>query len=174
MLEILQRKAGFMAFIFDPSQLVANMDAIRNRVAVNGKRRAVRAGAQVIGAAMIERTPMLAAKTNGSDSLDPGEMKDNIKVRDRTEDGEPVALVGVAGQRAGKAAHNVEYGHRMVHGGESRLDGAGKFVGGGIVHEVDVPPHAFLRPAFEASAAEALGQVGIVLGEELQKGAQNV
>jgi HK97 gp10 family phage protein len=161
-----------MGMTFDPSQLVANMEAIRERIVTQGARRAVVAGAKVIGEAMIERTPVQVEKTEGSDSLDPGEMKANIKVRSRITDGQPSALVGPTGKdgKIAKIAYNVEYGHRMVTGGGSKLGIDGKFHGGGTVHEKDVPPHAFLRPAFEASAAAAIDAVGMQFSEELKAG----
>jgi len=161
-----------MSMVFDTSKLVANMDSLRAHFAGLATRRAVRAGARVIGVAMIERTPEQIEKQAGSDSLEPGEVKRGIKVRDRTEEGVPVALVGPTGKegKIGKVAHAVEYGHRMVTGGKSTLGIDGVFRGGGKVHEKDVPPHPFLRPAFEASAEEALLAVGAQLKEELKKG----
>jgi HK97 gp10 family phage protein len=159
---------------FDPSKLTVNMEAIRERMESTAQRKAVVAGARVIGAAMIERTPVLIEKTSGSDSLEPGEIKANIKVRTRMEDGKPVALVGPSGmgRGIGKIAHNVEYGHRMVTGGKSKLNIAGLLDGGGKVHTQDVPAHPFLRPAYEASANLALDAMAVSLAEDLKKGAK--
>lgn len=158
-----------MGFEFDVSKLQVNMQAIRDRMALNGRRRAVRAGAQVIAEAMVERTPVQVEKMVGSDSLDPGTVKANTNARVRMMDGEPVGLAGPhgLGGAVGKVAYVVEYGHRMVVGGKSKLNAAGKFVGTGKVVG-DVPPHPFLRPAFESSVTPALEAMGAELGAEFQ------
>jgi len=164
-----------MGIEFDPSKLLINMRAIRAKMAKDGQRKAVVAGARVIGAAMAERAPVLDAKTAGSDSLDPGEMKVSMKVRTRQIDGETVALVGPKGKdgQVSKVAYNVEYGHRMVIGGESKLGPDGVFRGAGVVVG-DVPPYPFLRPAFEASAQEAIEAIGMELGKQMKEAANHV
>lgn len=169
-----------MGFEFDASQLTMNLQKLRQRMATTGKRRAVIAGARVIGAAMTERAPVLDKTTAQSTSLDPGDLKANIKVRSRTEsNGEIVGLVGPKGKegRIGKVAYNVEYGHRIVTGGQSRLglDGIfrgrkradGTFEPAGTVIG-DVPEHQFLRPAFEASASGAIEAMGAALAKTLR------
>jgi HK97 gp10 family phage protein len=164
-----------MGMTFDASELIANMELLRNHVVSRGARRAVVAGAKVIGAAMIERTPQQVEKKAGSNSLEPGEVKRGIKVRSRTEDGEPVALVGPTGKGGsiGRVAHAVEYGHRIVTGGKSKLGVDGNYYGGGKVQEKDVPAYPFLRPAYEASSTAAIEAVGAQLGNELKVGTGN-
>jgi HK97 gp10 family phage protein len=132
-------------------------------------RRAVRAGGQVIGTAMTERTPEQETRSLGSDSLEIGELKENIKVRTTIRDGMQTALIGPVGKggKIARAAHLVEYGHRMVTGGKSKLDAAGVLRGGGKVHAVDVPPHPFLRPAFESSRVAAMDAMAETLKVEL-------
>jgi HK97 gp10 family phage protein len=154
--------------------LTDKMESIREQVRTDGVRKAVRAGANIIKDAMVERTPVLIEKQAGSDSLEPGEVKANIRVRMTMEDGDPVALVGPKGKGGAiaKTAHLVEYGHRMVTGGKSKMDMAGNFIGGGKVHEVDVPAHPFLRPAFETSAAAAMEAIEAELGEALKEAAE--
>lgn len=158
-----------MGMEFDPSTLQGNIAALRRRMAVNGQRRAVRAGARVIAEAMISRAPVLDHTTARSTSLDPGDLKAGVSARTRQEDGQTVGLAGPKGKegRIGKVAYNVEYGHRMVVGGKSKLNSVGQFVGDGKVVG-DVPPHPFLRPAFEASAGEALDAMALSLGETLR------
>lgn len=148
------------------------MEAIRQKMAGAAERRAVVRGARVIGAAMVERTPVQIERNEGSTALEPGAVKAGIKVRARKEDGHAVALVGPTGRAGavGKVAHNVEYGHRMVVGGKSKLNIAGQFVGEGkVVGEVQA--HAFLRPAFEASATGALEAMAQSYADDL-KGAE--
>lgn len=163
-----------MGMEFDPSTLQGNLAALRKRMAVNGQRRAVRAGAQVIAEAMISRAPVLDEKTAGSNSLDPGDLKAGVSARTRQIDGQIVGLAGPKGKqgRIGKVAYNVEYGHRMVVGGKSRLNSVGQFTGEGKAVG-DVPAHPFLRPAFEASAGEAIDAMAVELREELKGTATN-
>lgn len=157
-----------MATNFDASKLVLNLEAIRQKVAGEAARRAARAGARVVGAAMMERSPVTVERTTNSDALEPGELRSNIKVRTRSQivDGVATAMAGPKLGRIGRAAYNVEFGHRMVTGSKSELGPDGVFRGGGTVHEQDVPAHPFLRPAFEASAAEALEAAGESLRED--------
>jgi HK97 gp10 family phage protein len=165
-----------MAYTFDVSQLKVDMERVRQRVAIEGARKAVVAGAKVIAAAMVDHTPVQVERLAGSDSLDPGELKANIKVRAKTaQDGSQYALVGPTGKSGAVShvAHLVEYGHRIVTGGKSQLGVAGKFIGSGTAHEKDVPAHPFLRPAFEESAHEAADVVAMTLREEM-KGAVKV
>jgi hypothetical protein len=138
-----------------------------------GERKALRTGAEVMRVAMETATPVQAGRSLGSDSLDVGEMKENIRVKLAKDEGEQVALIGPMGEdgRIAKAAYLVEYGHRMVVGGKSRLNAAGQFVGSGHALEQDVPPHPFLRPSYEASVRESLEAVAVVCTEELRKAA---
>lgn len=161
-----------MSMTFDVSKLKVDLERVRQSIVDKGARKAVVAGARVIGAAMIERTPVQVEKMAGSDSLEPGELKANIRVRAKTaEDGSQYALVGPIGKQGeiSRVAHLVEYGHRTVTGGKSRLNAAGILVGGGKVHEVDVPAYPFLRPAFEESASEAESVVAATLRAEMRE-----
>lgn len=148
-------------------QLLGNMKAIQLWVKKEGQKEALRAGGRVIKAAMVDRTPVLIEKTAGSTSLEPGEVKASISVRVRQdEDNEAVAYIGPKSPDGdvGKAAYLVEYGHRMVKGGPSRMNSFGKFVGSGVANEEqDVPAHPFLRPAFEVSVGEAIEVVATTL-----------
>lgn len=155
-----------MEINFDTSKLAAHLEEVQRRVVQGGKRKAVLAGARVIAKAMAERTPIQRHRTPGSDSLDVGELKANIVARTGIDDsdGEPTGLAGPKGEVA-YVAHFVEYGHRIVSGGYSHVLPGGKVQGPGKVHDEEVPPHPFLRPAFEQSADAALAAVT----EELTK-----
>jgi hypothetical protein len=159
-----------MSSTFDASRVVMNFEAIRAQMADQGQRRAVLAGARVIGEAMVERTHVLAGKKKGSDSLEPGELKENIKVRALRDEGQWMGLAGPSGAagKYGKVAYDVEYGHRMVTGGESRMGADGKFHGEGTALEEDVPAYPFLRPAFEASTMPALAAMAESLSGTLK------
>jgi HK97 gp10 family phage protein len=155
-------------------EMLAKMTEIREYVRTEGARKAVSAGGKVMKVAMVEKTPVLIERNVGSSSLEPGEIKRSIRVRVRMEDDEAVALIGPTGKdgEPARAAHLVEYGHRMVVGGESRMDAAGIFVGPGHALEKDVPAHPFLRPAFEESAAGAMEAVAKAFGEGLREAAK--
>jgi HK97 gp10 family phage protein len=141
---------------------------VQARMVKGGRRKAVVAGARVIANAMIERTPTQLHRSNGSTALEVGELKEHIKVRASTDDnGDPIAIAGPDGQ-VQHVAHWVEYGHRMVTGGRSRVLPDGRTQGGGKAAEEDVPAHPFLRPAFESSANAALEAVGAELKTQFE------
>lgn len=152
------------------NEMVAQMNTLREQVSGPIAKRAVRAAGNVIKAAMIERTPENIEKNAGSDSLEPGAVKADIKVRFPAEEQvlETTALIGPGGKTS-HVARWVEYGHRMVHGGQSKVSASGKLTGAGTASAVDVPAHPFLRPAYEASLEAAQEAEAAVLREELQK-----
>jgi HK97 gp10 family phage protein len=151
--------------------LTDKMEIVRRIMTDNAARKAVRAGGSVIRDAMVERAPVQLEKSLGSDSLEPGELRDGLRVRLTRDGNENVALIGPAGGagRVSHAAHLVEYGHRMVTGGKSKLDVDGTFRGGGTVHEKDVPAYPFLRPAFEESQSAAMEAVQASLAKDLKE-----
>jgi hypothetical protein len=159
-----------MSFVFDPSKVVINLEKIRANMAKVGRRKACLAGARVIAEAMAASAPVLDVKTAQSNSLDPGDMKEGMRARVHQVDGEPEGLAGPTGKNGNvpKVAYVVEYGHRMVKGGRSKLNALGKFEGSGKVVG-DVPAYPFLRPAFESSANEALEAMGVALGKGLKE-----
>jgi HK97 gp10 family phage protein len=156
---------------------MAGLDAMKARMAgmaeaVSGPiaHKAVRAGGRVIQEAMIERTPENVERNAGSDSLEPGAVKADIKVRFPADENalEATATIGPGGKTS-HVARWVEYGHRMVSGGQSKLGPDGKLRGPGKAAEVDVPADPFLRPAFEASEAPAMDAIAETLATELPK-----
>lgn len=159
-----------MSTTFDVSGLKVDLDRVRMHMQNLAARKGVLAAARAISDAMVQRTPEQVEKQAGSSSLQPGEIKSSIRIRPRTSrDGNPYALVGPTGEDAARVAHLVEYGHRMVVGGESRLNAIGQFVGPGKAKEEDVPPHPFLRPAFEAIASEAMEIMAQTIDAEMKK-----
>lgn len=135
-------------------ELATSMEGLSEEISGQGMERMVRAGAAVFKRAMVERAPVLDKKTTGSDSLDPGAMRDGIRVY--VPKGETPVEAHIGPRKAlQRVAVDVEYGHRSVHGGRLTLLGNGKTSGKGVAGE-DVPAHPFIRPAYEAafSAAE--------------------
>jgi HK97 gp10 family phage protein len=155
-------------------QMVEKMEAIRRYVRNEGRKAALRAGGRVVKVAMVERTPVLIEKSAGSTSLEPGAVKASIKVRMKQDGDQPICLIGPLSSKdeVGRAAYLVEYGHRMVTGGKSRLNAAGVFEGSGAAQQKDVPAHPFLRPAWEESNAAALDAIAETLKIGIEAGGQ--
>lgn len=149
-------------------ELLAKLEASRVRMAGPEMTIALKEGAKVIQQAMTERAPVLDHRTPGSTALEPGALQKGIKVRMHVGPAGAEALIGPTGEVA-HVARFVEYGHRMVHGGQSKVvDAAGHTRGSGTAGE-DVPPHPFLRPAFEASVAEAGEVMALSLKQSLRE-----
>lgn len=152
------------------AEMKARMLALRQQVSGPMAAKAVRAGGRVIRDAMIERTPVNVERNAGSNSLEPGAVKEDIKVRMPAKENqfEATALIG-PGKTTSHVARWVEYGHRMVTGGQSKVLPSGKIRGSGKVAEKDVPAYPFLRPAFEESVAAAQEAEVASLREDLSK-----
>ncbi len=136
------------------TELVARMKSVSAKMTGPSSRRAVRAGGAVIQAAMVERAPLKKYEGAGGNSLAEGELKGDIKVYTSAAKGEVAATIGPGGKTA-HVARWIEYGHRMVTGGQSKVLANGKTRGKGKVSSVDVPAYPFLRPAFESSVEGA-------------------
>jgi len=128
-------------------------EGIRTQYVLN----AVKAGAMVIKEAMVESAPVLDEKTEKSNSLEPGELKRDIKARTRMDkDGFAVSHIGPS-KRTGYVARFLEFGHRLTKGKHGHQIG-------------EVRPHPFLRAAFEASEAEAIDVFKATLRDEIAGG----
>lgn len=149
---------------------IARMNTLREQVSGPIAKKAVRAAGIVVRDAMIERTPVNIEKNAGSNSLEPGAVKADIKVRFPAQEQvlETTALIG-PGAKTAHVARWVEYGHRDVHGGQSKVGADGKVRGHGVANIEDVPAHPFLRPAYEASIDAGHEAEAEVLQQELQK-----
>lgn len=132
-------------------------------------RKALRAGGEVIRAAIEEAAPERTdAWTTTSTALPPGALKGDIIMKVKT-DGKGVGVAFIMpGKYTLHVARWVEYGHALVRDGYSRLTksggrrGPGKLVG-------NVPAHPFIRPAYEAVQQEAQ-RVGVAtLIQEVMK-----
>lgn len=136
-------------------------------------RKALKAGGAVIQAAIVERAPvLLEPESPGSDALPPGAIKSDIIVKITVAQGGGTAIIE-PGKFTLHVARWVEYGHRMVRGGYSRVIGkgpnAGKLRGPGKELERPVPPYPFIRPAVEASIEKARTLMNDVFGKEMMK-----
>ncbi|XWK65296.1 hypothetical protein RBB80_16315 [Tunturiibacter gelidiferens] len=102
--------------------------------------------------------------------LPPGALKSDIIIR-VSEDGDGVlqAKIGPDKETAW-IANLVEYGHRGVQGGKSRLYADGKTKGPGKQTH-DVPEHPFIRPAWEAVSQEVTNTICTTLIAEVEAAA---
>lgn len=129
-------------------------DKVRERAVVH----AVRDGANVIKDAMRESAGTLnktVVRTASSNALTPGALAQDIKVRVKVDKTDiAVAIIGPV--KYSHVARWVEFGHRMVKGGYSKVAGDGTTRGPGRESGEPVPAYPFLRPAFERSSTAAL------------------
>lgn len=147
--------------------------ALPHALAEHALKKADRAGAQVIADAMQDACPIQEIKAPGSDSLAPGQLKEDIRVilveQDVSTRQDNIFVAEVGPKRYAYVARWVEYGHANVHGGYSKrkYDVAGNFTGErrgpGKIAEGYTPPHPFLRPAFEASRQAAQEKIVVTL-----------
>jgi HK97 gp10 family phage protein len=147
-------------------ELQSKLDDLDQKIKTKIVRKALKAGGAIVKAAIEERAPE-RPDLPSTTALPPGWMKQDVKssFRGKTKSGNPGQIIG-PGPATSHAAHLVEYGHRMVRGGKSRLDKkSGKYKGDGTETGF-VPEHPFIRPAFESVQAE----VTEVVSQELITG----
>ncbi|MCU1248688.1 MAG: phage protein gp10 family [Edaphobacter sp.] len=134
-------------------------------------RAAVRNGAKIVQAAIEERAPE-RPDLPSSTALPVGALANDIEIHVRTgANGMPYATIG-PGKETSHVARWVEYGHRLVRGGRSKLNKlTGKTSGPGSEVGI-VPAHPFIRPGFEASEAPAREAMMTTLIDEATKPAK--
>ena len=147
------------------SELQAKLDALTQKQADRCIRAALKAGAVVEQAAIVERAPV---KDDTGGSLPPGALKNDIVIRFlRDAQGVISAKIGPAKLTA-HVARWVEYGHRLVQGGRNRVLASGKQKGNGTVAGF-VEAHPFIRPAYEESRQKVITTICETLATELEK-----
>jgi len=131
-------------------------------------RKATIAAARVLVDEEKQLAPILDERTAKSTASLPGSLKESIDlVVKKEKDSFVTAFIGPKHGK-GRAAHLIEFGHRLVKGGGSRIGRSGRFEGSG--HVVGhVPAHPFLRPAFDAKWQAMLAAFNEVM-EQLLKG----
>lgn len=144
----------------------AGFKALRELIADKATRAAVRAGSEVISAEEIQEAPVLDHKTAQSTSLEPMAIKSGIRINSVRKVSDYV-IRALVGPRKGtrKAAHLVEFGHRLIKGGRSWVDATGPKGPGRLIG--DVPAHPFLRPAYESSVKKSIEAFAAELKKQL-------
>jgi hypothetical protein len=143
-------------------QFSAMMTELAGPAAERIARHAVRAGAQVVQAAITEAAPVRPDLPSGT-ALPPGALKNDIELHVAKEKDGSISAYIEPGSRTMAAARWCEYGHRLVRGGSSRrgagMLGQGYSGPGKVVGFVEAKP--FIRPAWEASEAAAQDAIAI-------------
>jgi HK97 gp10 family phage protein len=134
-------------------------------------RKALRAGAKIEQAAIQERAPVRPDLPSGT-ALPPGALAADVTIKTKKIDNDTFQATIGPGKLTSRVSHLVEFGHRMVTGGRSRLikkgRNTGRTVGPGKQVGM-VPAHPYTRPAFEASVNEAVNAITKTLQEEVTK-----
>lgn len=141
-------------------EMIQKLKIFEEQLDLEITRQATRDASQVILEAMQSRAPVrIDEKTPGSRSMEPGELKASLRFRvKRKRYGVFFATIGPDKRHRG-LANSVEYGHRLVKGGKSRVKKSGMVAGTGRVVG-HVPAHPFLRPAIDETAQAAIDAYG--------------
>jgi len=118
--------------------------------------KALAAGCEVFRDDEVERCPERPDLPSGT-ALPPGDLKRDVDIKHKRG---ARALWAVGPGFYGKQAHLVEFGHDMVVGGK-------KHSGGQKVGRV--PPHPYIRPAYEAGIQPAIDVIRQTVADELGK-----
>jgi HK97 gp10 family phage protein len=138
-------------------ELQAKLDALTQKQADRCIRTALKAGAAIEQAAIVERAPV---KDGTGGSLPPGALKSDIVTRMTKDKGGALSAIVGPAKLTAHVARWVEYGHRIVHGAKLRKGGS---------HIGNVPAHPFIRPAYEATRQEVVTTICTTLASELEK-----
>lgn len=138
---------GFTVKLEGLKELDAKLTELGGDAARRVIRAGLRAGGEVLQAAVQERAPerpVLPSRT----ALPPGALKSDIELRAGKDEAGLPAVIVAPGKYTAHAAVWVEYGHRLVKGGYRRASGRGPG------HEIgSVLAHPFIRPGYEAAAS---------------------
>lgn len=138
-------------------QLQANVKLLLEALEVKVTRDAVHAAADVIRDEMVLQAPLLDEKTAHSTSLEPGAVKRDIRTRMHAVDKDGVVTAVVGPDYTSYVCQWLEFGHRLVKGGSSRIGPTGRLRGAG--HEIgEVKPHPFIRRSYENSIRPAMAK----------------
>jgi hypothetical protein len=115
---------------------------------------AVMDGGKVLQNEVRLQAPTRPSLPHGS-AIPPGSLKGDIELHfGISEEGLPAAIVK-PGKYTAHVARWLEYGHRLVRGGYSKLMAGGRTRGRGVQVAV-VKPYPFIRPAFETARQAAV------------------
>lgn len=160
--------AGFSVQIAGLKELDEKLAELSTKDAKRVMRQSLRAGGEVLQAAVRERAPERPDLPSGT-ALPPGALARDIELLLGAKDGLPAAFVE-PGKYTRHAARWVEYGHRLIKGGYNKLLANGKHRGYG--KEIgSVPAYPFIRPGYEAARQEAIDVTCSTLASGIEKAA---
>jgi hypothetical protein len=145
---------SFNASLPGLKELNAKLDALKGPAARHIIHDAVMDGGKVLQAEVQLRAPVRIPMQHGT-AIPPGALKSDIELAfGFSDDGLPAAIVK-PGKYTKHVARWLEYGHRLVRGGYSKIMPGGYVRGPGRASSVDVPAYPFIRPAFETAREPA-------------------
>jgi HK97 gp10 family phage protein len=158
---------GFSVKVNGLAEIQRRLDQLKAADAKRIMNKALRAGAQVFKVAIEERAPERPDLPSGT-ALPPGALRRDVVIRTLKGDERGGVVTVGPGKLTNHAAHLVEYGHRQVRGGYSKLLKSGKTRGPGRQIS-QVPPHPYERPAFEAAGSAAMDAVATSLQADIAR-----
>jgi len=149
------------------ADLKATFESLATKEADRCVLKALKAGAVIEQAAITERAPI---KDTTGGLLPDGALKSDIVITTRRDSqGKPYVTVA-PGKYTRHVAQWVEYGHRLIRGGYSKLLKSGKTRGPGTQLGT-VEEHPFIRPGYEESREAVAAAISTTLIEEIRKSA---
>jgi hypothetical protein len=145
---------GFQMELKGLKEIDEKLSGLKGPVARRLIHDAVMAGGKVLQDEVRLRAPARPSLPRGT-AIPPGALKSDIELRfGMSEEGLPAAIIK-PGRYTAHVARWLEYGHRLVRGGYSKLLSGGRTRGRG--QEVGVVrPYPFIRPAFETARIAAM------------------
>lgn len=145
---------SFTASLPGLKELNDKLNALKGPAARHIIHDAVMDGGKVLQAEVQLRAPVRASGPHGT-AIPPGALKSDIELAfGFSDEGLPAAIVK-PGKYTKHVARWLEYGHRLVRGGYSKITPSGRVRGPGRASSVDVRPYPFIRPAFETARVPA-------------------
>lgn len=164
------------------SDVKAMLETLKTTAADRCIRKALRAGAAIEKDAIETAAPIRPDLPSGT-ALPPGALANDVTVSIKRVDADNTVAIVHPGKYTKHAANWVEYGHRQVTGGRSKLMDDGSTRGSGRQIYVSpkkgqvglgtVPAHPYIRPAFESSLQAVTDAMTTTLAEEVTKAAKN-
>jgi hypothetical protein len=173
---------GVSIEIIGVAGVIDMLETLKTTAAERCIRKALRAGAAIEKDAIETLAPIRPVLPSGT-ALPPGALANDVTVSlKRSDEGEIIAVVH-PGKLTAHVASWVEYGHRQVRGGASKLMADGSTKGDGVQIYVKpqkgqvglgtVPAHPYIRPAYESSLQAVTEAIATTLAEEVTKAAKN-
>lgn len=157
---------GFSIKLEGFKELEQKLAALGGKEAERIVRDSLRAAGEVTQRAIAELAPARPILPSGT-ALPEFALKHDIELHIATVDGKPAAIVR-PGSETAYVANFVEYGHRLVKGGYSKVLPSGRHRGHG--KEIgEVPAYPFIRPGFEGSVAPALEVMQAKVTKEIEE-----